>query len=322
MVDDRRQHLRLLGALDALLSERNVTRAAVRLHLSQSATSGILAQLREAFGDPLLVRVGRELVLTARAQQLLPQLRAALASVDQLFGAQQALVPEQLARQFTLAASDAAGQLLLPALAQRLSVLAPAVTLKISAAGAEVPDKPLGRGALDIVISHFDELPADLRAVTLYEHRLVAVVRAAHPWIQGRLTLRQFLETPQVTIFPHALSLQSALRRLFSEQRTPFRLAASVQQLSVALAMVEQIDALALVTEPMARWFARAHAVQVLPLPRQVQLPRVRVQAIWHERSQHDPACAWLRAVLMEVARQADALVAPSATSRRSGPKR
>ena len=304
MADDRRHHLKLLGALDALLSERHVTRAAARLHLSQSATSGILAQLREVFNDPLLVRVGRELALTARAQQMLPQVRDALAGVDTLFGTQRAFAPAVLVRQFKLAVSDAVGQLLLPALVQNLAQAAPGVRLKVSAVGAEAPDKLLASGALDMAIGHFEDLPLDLRATTLYDHSLVAAVRTAHPTIRGRLTQRQLLATPQVAIFPHSAALESAFRDLFTRHGQAFKLAASVQQLSVALAMVEKTDAVALVTEPMARLYAKAFAIQVLTLPRTLQLPRVRVQAIWHERTHHDPACVWLREALHAVSRR------------------
>lgn len=302
MADERRHHLRLLGALDALLSERNVTRAAARLHLSQSAASGMLAQLRTLFNDPLLVRVGRDLELTARAQEMLPLVRDALAGVDRLFGARRVFLPGALKRQFRIAVSDAVAQLLVPEVVLRLARDAPGVTLKVSAAGFEVPEKMLGNGTLDMAIGHYENVPADLRAVTLYESPLVAVAGAAHPTIQARLTLRQFVQAPQVVVFPHSAAVEEGLRQVFTATDRPFKLVASVQQLSLALAIVERTDALALVTEPMARMYAKTYAIQVLELPKRVQLPKVRVLAIWHERTQHEQACAWLREVLRECA--------------------
>lgn len=298
MADARRHHLRLLGALDALLSERNVTRAAGRLHLSQSATSGTLAQLRKLFNDPLLVRVGRDLELTARAQAMLPLVRDALEGVDRLFGAQEAFQPAALERQFRLAVSDAVGQVLVPDLIARIAREAPGVTLKVSAAGFEVPEKLLGNGTLDLLVGHYEDVPADLCATTLYASRLVAVARAGHPTIKARISLLQFVQAPHVVVFPHSVALEQGLRQAFTTVARPFRLAASVQQLSLALAIVERTDSIALVTEPMARLHAKTYAIQVLEVPRPVQLPKVRVQAIWHERTQHDPACAWLRGLL------------------------
>jgi DNA-binding transcriptional LysR family regulator len=302
MPDERRHHLRLLGALDALLSERNVTRAAVRLHLSQSATSGTLAQLRVLFNDPLLVRVGRDLELTARAREMLPMVRDALAGVDRLFGAQKVLQPRTLKRQFKVAVSDAVGQLLVPEVVQRLALQAPGVTLKVSAAAFEVPEKMLGNGTLDLVIGHYEELPAGLRAMTLYESRLVAVARAAHPTVRPGMTLGQFVQSPQVVVFPHSAAVEDGLRQVFTAAARPFKLAASVQQLSLALAIVERTDALALVTEPMARLYAKTYAIEILELPKGVRLPKVRVLATWHERTQSDSACAWLREVFRDCA--------------------
>jgi DNA-binding transcriptional LysR family regulator len=300
MSDDRRHHLRLLGALDALLTERNVTRAAARLHLSQSATSGTLAQLRALFDDPLLVRVGRQLELSSRAREMLPLVREALASVDRLFGTQTALVPGELKRQFRIAVSDAVGQLLIPGVVDELSRSAPGVTLKVSAAGFDVPGKLLGDGTLDMAIGHYEAVPDDLRAMTLYESRLVAVARKAHPTLGAGLTLTQFVQAPQVVVFPHAAAVEESLRQVFVSTGRPFKLAASVQQLSLALAIVERTDALALITEPMARLYARTFAIRVLALPRRVRLPKVRVLAIWHERTQFDQASAWLRGVLRD----------------------
>lgn len=301
MTNDHRAPLRLLSALDALLGERNVTRAARRLHLSQPTASGVLAQLRERFNDPLLVRVGRELALTPRAAELLPLAREALASVDRLFGAPGVFEPASLRRQFRVAVSDAAGQLLLPAVMRRLADEAPHVTLKVSAAGHEVPAAPLGNGLLDLAIAHYEDIAPELHASTLYQSRLVAVVRAGHPRVRGRLTLRQLVAMPQVAIFPHSASLEDELRRVFEAARMPFRLAASVQPLGTAVAIVAATDALALVSEPIARLYARAFDLQVLSLPRGLRLPKVPVRAVWHERTQHDPACAWLRMVLREV---------------------
>lgn len=302
MADERRHHLRLLGALDALLSERNVTRAAARLHLSQSAMSGTLAQLRVFFNDPLLVRVGRDLELTARAREMLPLVRDALAGVDRLFETQRAFDPAALTRQFRIAVSDSVGQLLVPGLIQRIAQHAPGVSLKVSSTGPEVPAKLLGSGALDLTIGHYEVVPPELRASTLYESRLVPVVRTDHPTIRGKLSLQQFLQTPQVVVFPHSQALEDGLHQIFAAASRPFQLAASVQQLSLAIAVAEKTDALALVSEPIARLYAKTCAIQVLELPRRLQLPPIRVRSIWHERTQYDQACAWLRELLREYA--------------------
>ena len=300
MTNPHRNHLRSLAALDALLTERSVTRAAARLHLSQPATSGALARLRALFNDPLLVRNGREMVLTARASELLPMAREALAKVDLLFGSNGTFLPSDVFRLFRVAVSDSVGQLLMPAVVERLARQAPGVTLRVSAAGSDVPGKLLGSGALDMAVAHYESIPADLRTLTLYEHKLVAVVRRAHPAIRRKLTLQQFVTTPQVAVFPHSASLEDELRRVFGAARRPFVLAASVQHLSTAAAIVARTDALALMTEPIALLYSRVFDIKRVPLPAELALPAVPVRAIWHERTQHDPASAWLRQVLGE----------------------
>jgi DNA-binding transcriptional LysR family regulator len=307
MTDDSRPHLRLLGALDVLLTERNVTRAAARLNLSQSATSGVLLRLRELFRDPLLVRAGREFVLTPKAAELLPSLKGILTDVDQLFGQQVAFNPSRVQRVFRIAASDAVAQMLLPQVIQRLSREAPSITLKVSAADFEVPEKQLGDGSLDMVLGHYADLPLNLRSSTLYTSKLVAIARADHPTIQSRLTARQFTSASHVIIFPHTTALEDELRRIFEAARQPFNRLASVQFLSFAVAIVASTNAVALLSEPIAKQYAKSHAIQVLNLPRSFHLPEVPVRALWHERTQHDPACAWLREMLRSCAFSAPA---------------
>lgn len=305
MSDSHRNHLRSLAALDALLSERNVTRAAARLHLSQPATSAALAQLRALFNDPLLVRHGREFVLTAHASELLPMVKEALAKVDLLFGSKGRFSPADVYRVFRVAVSDSVGLVLMPAVIERLVREAPGITLRISSAGSEVPEALLGGGGLDMAIAHYESVPADLRTVTLYEHKLVAVVRRAHPSIRRKLTLQQFVATPQVAVFPHSASLEGELRRAFDAARRPFVLLASVQHLSAAAAIVARTDALALMTEPNASLYCKVFEIKSLNVPAELVLPTVPVRAIWHERVQHDPASVWLRQVLGECAQRA-----------------
>lgn len=283
-MDASRHHLKLLGALEALLSEGSVTAAARRLHLSQPATSALLAQLRRQFNDPLLVRAGRRLVLTPRAVALQPLLTEALVAVDRLFGEASDFDPGRLVRRFRLAVSDPVGQLLMPALLSRVVTEAPGVTLQIVASGHEVPMQALAGGTLDLAIAHFESIAPDLRGSALYERPLVAVCRRQHPRIHGRLSVRQFVASQHVSIIPHAFALEEALRRTFIEAGRPYRLLASLQPIGAALAIVAATDALALVTEPIARRHADALALQVLKLPPALDLPPVVVRALWQDR--------------------------------------
>lgn len=300
---NRPQRMRLLVALDALLTERNVTRAAERLHLSQPATSSALARLRELLDDPLLVRSGRQMVLTPRAAELLPGLKDVLTRVDRLIGRQRDFAPAGLSRRFTIAVSDSVGQILMPAVVERLRREAPGVALRLSAAPPLVPERELGSGALDMVVAHHEAIPEGLRSSTLYVHRLVAVVRRDHPHIRSRLGLRQFVTAPHVVVFPHAASIDDEMRRVFGRAGQAFEQMAATQSPAAAAAIVARTNGLALLNEPVARLYADAFGLRVLALPAGIEVPAVAVRAIWHERSQHDSASAWLREVLRECAK-------------------
>lgn len=294
----RHRDLRLLAVLDVLLQERHVSRAAARLHLSQPATSAALARLRTLYRDPLLVKQGTALVLTPRAEQLQPQVRATMAAVERVFAAPAEFEPAALRRQFHLAVSDAVGQTLIPAALRRLARAAPGVTLRLSAAPAELSESWLAQHGIDLAVTHVGRLPASLRATTLARHRLVLVARTGHPLLRRRPALHVFMEQPQVVIFPHEVEVERALRSVFERHRRPFRLLATVQQRSVAAAIVARTDAVTLLSEPVARLHGAAFGLQSHPPPPELSLPLIHVRAVWLERVHGDPAIAWLRQVL------------------------
>ena len=130
-MDIRNVDLNLLVALDALLAERSVSRAAVRLHLSQPAASALLARLRELFGDPLLLRSARGMLPTQRALELLGPVRQVLDEIDAIVQPRAAFAPASAAHTFTLSASDYVEYALLPKLVDYLERKAPGVRLQV-----------------------------------------------------------------------------------------------------------------------------------------------------------------------------------------------
>lgn len=307
-MDTRRQPLRLLASLDVLLTEKSVTRAADRLSLSQPAMSAALKQLRELLGDPLLVKQGRDYVLTHRAAQLQPEISAALTQVDQLFARSSAFDPTKVSRQFRLDMSDAAGVHLAPTLVARMARWAPRISLRIGAAQIQVPVETLARGDLEMVVGHYSDLPPDLRTATLYSSPLVAVTRATHPATASGMTLKVFLRLPHVTIVPHAIEVAEGLREVFERERRPIQLLAAVQNASVAAAVVAASDAVVLLSQHAAEAHAKAHGLCVHALPPEIVLPSIKVRMVWHERSHDDPGCRWLREQLAAAARQGEVI--------------
>ena len=149
--------LNLLVVLDALLAERHVSRAALRLNKSQPAVSHALARLRTLFDDPLLVRHGGQLELTVRALEIAPQLAGALAHMRQLMGSQP-FDPRRERRAFRLAMSDYAALVLLPRLMAVLRRQAPYVDLIVSQASREVMMSQVVDGEIDLALGVFPTL--------------------------------------------------------------------------------------------------------------------------------------------------------------------
>src|SRR4051812_37211025 len=157
----QRIDLNLLIALDALLAERNVTRASERMHMTQSAMSGVLSRLREYFDDPLLVAVGRTMRLSPRAESLVQPVRDILLKVDSTLGVRPEFEPATAKRHFTIIASDYVSNVLLGEVLRRIAVAAPGLGFDIQPTSSGM-EQDLDQGRVDFLVT-----PAHL---TLSEH--------------------------------------------------------------------------------------------------------------------------------------------------------
>lgn len=287
----------LLRALDALLTERHVTRAAQRLRITQSAASHALARLRRAFGDPLFVRGPRGMVPTERAAALGPEVRALLERIDALTQPAGPFDPRALRRTFALAGADFMEMLLLPPLVRRLAVEAPGVDLASRPIGAD-PESALEAGALDVAVGVFARPSPRLVARKLFEERFVCMLRRGHPALKGGLTLERYAALPHVLISPRgtgggivddALAARGLTRRI--AVRTATFLAAPL--------LVADTDCVVTLPSRVAAEMARGRPVALVAPP--VRVSGFTVSMLFHERSRSDAAHAWLRARLAEV---------------------
>ena len=192
-----RPDLNLLVALDVLLAEGSVAQAAKRLRLSPSAMSRTLTRLREATGDPLLVRAGRGLVPTPRALELRGRVGRLVQDAEAMLGPAEAINLKQLARTFTLRTSEGFVENFGPGLIERAGAEAPRVRLCFM----QKPDKasePLREGSVDLETGVVDaSIGPEVRALALFRDRFVGVVRAGHPFAKRRPTLsRSMPERP------------------------------------------------------------------------------------------------------------------------------
>lgn len=293
--------LNLLVALDALLAEAHVTRAAKRVGLTQSAMSHALARLRELFGDELLVRTPRGMVLTERAAALGLPVRQAVTQVTSVLSPPKPFDPRTLRRTFAISTADYGAIVLLPKLFAKLRVVAPHVILRLRPTTVD-PEADLERGELDLVIAaQPPPLPPRLIASRLWRDRFVCVVREGHPRVGKRMTLSRFVELDHAQIAMRGQPggpVDDALAKLGLSRRVVLYLA----HFLVAPQVIAESDLVMVLAERIAKQFAPHLRLRVLPVP--VEVVGFEIWQMWHGRQQADRAHAWLRGVISEVARE------------------
>ncbi len=290
--------LNLLVALDALLDENNVARAARRLRLSPSAMSRTLARLRDATGDPLLVRAGRGLVPTPRALELRGRVGQLVGEAQALLRPQEQLDLARLVRTFTLRSSEGFVDNFGPALVARVAAEAPTVQLRFLSK-TDKDSTPLREGRVDLETGVVDATTSpEIRAQGLFRDRIVGVVRLKHPLSRGRITMRRFAAGKHVLVSRLRLDgdeIDDALH--------PFALQRHIETIvggfSAALALARASDLIASVPERHTGNLRAGMFTFALP----VALPEITVSLLWHPRLDADPAHRWLRACVREIVR-------------------
>ena len=289
--------LNLLTAFEALSEERNVSRAAVDVGITQPAMSNALARLRLLFDDPLLVRAGRTMVLTSRAQELEGPIRQALALIRTTLLERGSASISTLVRTFIVGASEYAEHLLLPRVLDQVEKIAPNIRLVVRRLPTlfQVPDTELREGLLNLAIGFFDDGPAlgpGLFSDLLLRDRHVSVFRKRHSLAHRRLTLDQFQSLGHVAVFyrsDHWSLLDHALKQRGIERRIVVR----VPHMVSALAVVAQTDLICTLPHRLALAFASSMGLRCVPLP--IPLPPAKCSVAWHARHDHDQALRWLR---------------------------
>jgi DNA-binding transcriptional LysR family regulator len=291
-----------LATLHALLEEVSVSNAARRLGLSTPAVSHALARLRERFDDPLLVRAGRRMVLTPRAEALAPIVRDAIAAAGRVFAEEPDFSPERMRRQLTVSATDYVLLVFGAALDEVTRTKAPGLDLRFVPNAVDDAER-LRAGTSDLAIGIYEALPPELRTRPIIGDRLVCVVRSGHPRVRRRLTLDQFLALEHVQIAPRGQpggSLDDAL----AARGLTRRVARAVPYFRVALELVAHSDRVLTVSERIARALAPSLGLTVYEPP--LRLEPFTLSLVWHPRFDADRGHAWLRERLVEVTREAD----------------
>jgi DNA-binding transcriptional LysR family regulator len=310
--------LNLFVVLRAVLEERSATRAAVRLHVTQSAVSNALARLRQLLGDPLLVRQGRGLVPTPRAEELAPLLREATDRIALAID-RRGFVPEESTRVFTIALADNHQAREMPHIAKAFAARMPRATLRVVSADYLAATDGLTSGDVDLAFAPAQAVQRGMRSRRLFEEHAALLVRRDHPQVRGRMTRELFNQLSHIDVhvvlgrpgFGHRVA-----QRGWEQARVRRRVVLTVPYFMAAAFAATETDLVAALPDRFA-----ALCVKLLPLKRVTPtfaMPSMITVMAWHQRTDADIGAKVFREIVAQAVAQPSAR-ATQWRSRRGG---
>lgn len=288
----RDMDLNLLVALDALLDECSVTAAADRLGLSAPAMSRTLARIRIAFSDPILVRSGRSMVPTPRAEAVRQDVKALLDRSRALFAEGRPVDAAQLEQTFTIVTNDLLSIALATRLLPRLQESAPGVTVVLLSEGRHHDDLVLRDGTADLEIRVITAPAPETRVETLLTDEMVTVVRHGHPLTRSPLTPAALAGALHVTISRRG-RLRGPLDEALEARGLRRRVVAAMPTFAAALHLVAASDLVGLTPARTGAPLIAALGLTALQIP--LRLPPIEISMGWHPRHDNDPTQRWFR---------------------------
>lgn len=305
--------LNLLRVFDQVMAERNLTRAANNLALSQPAVSNALNRLRDALGDKLVVRSGYGVEPTPKALALWPAVADALRQIETSLSPGD-FVPKEANTTFVLAMADATAAELMPGLVEIMEHEAPGVSMRVLPLSTRDPRRMLEEGQMDLAVGFFPPVMADLsvqeqagRIPAFERQRLfggeyVCVMRRDHPLAKTPLTLKRYCEARHVRVSftgrPFGF-VDEALMALGRQRRVVL----TVNQFFTAGRVVVTSDLIAVLPRHFVSVTGMADEFVLRELP--FELPLVLVDSLWHRRQGQRADHAWLRMAVATAAQQA-----------------
>lgn len=286
--------LNLLVAFDALMSERNVTRAATRVGVSQPAMSAALSRLRTLLGDPLFLRSADGLLPTQRARDLAEPVAAALHQIASAMVSKPAFDPADATLTFNLGLPDYPSFVLLPTLLSALAAQAPGITLNVHAVnGRDAAIALLDAGAIDAAVSvPPSEEDGRIKTRPLLRDEFVTVLASDHPAATRGMDMATYLELKHVLVSPEG-HLYGLVDRALAGQGLKRQLALTLPHMFAVPAVVAATRMTSTILGRVAQHAQGSHALALFAPP--VALPEIVFDLMWHRRSDTHPAQAWLR---------------------------
>jgi len=283
-------------ALHHLLEEAHVTRAARKLGITPGAASNALQRLRTEFGDPLLVRSGRALARTPRAEALRGPAKEIMVAAERLFEQERPFEPRTASWEIFVTMADRIAALLLPTMDRLLQERAPRAQLWVRTMTADVGSFLRDRGGVAIVPTAFEE--RDVRSEPLFVEESVCVLRKGHPLGGARLTVRRFTELEHVLVAPLSASKRGVIDDLLEKQGRSRQVIRVVTSFSLALPLIANSDRVAVLPRSLAEGHAKEFGLELRPVP--LSVPAAALSLAWHLRSEHDPKHVWVRQLVRD----------------------
>ncbi|QKE64263.1 LysR family transcriptional regulator [Aquipseudomonas campi] len=291
--------LNLLRVLDALLRERNVSRAAERLSLSQPAVSNALNRLRDLLDDPLLVRVGRAMQPTPRALALEAPIRDALQRIEQSLGEGAPFDPASSRQRFRIAVTDYVELILMPRLLKLLAERAPGLRIDIQHLSPSLPGEALEKGELDLVLGRFEQVPVRFQRQQWVSETLQLVAHREHPQLAAGLDLDGFLGLRHLWV--HGGQTRGMVEQWLGERGLSREIVYTTPNYLQAAHIVASSELVAVLPVRLARYFAELLPLQLHELP--FDLGPFHLDIVSLGLRQRDAALQWLIERILELGR-------------------
>lgn len=302
--------LNLLVYLDVLLRERNVTKAANQLGISQPAMSNGLRRLRQLFDDPLLVRTSEGMTPTDRATELAPLVRDVLVDIEKAVQPKAAFEPGKGEKVFRIMASDYTESTLIPPLLRELRETAPGVSLDILTP-SDVSFLDVEQGRVDMVINRFDSMPQSFHQNTVWEDNYSCLLSVDNP-ILDNFNLETYLEGQHVWVSKTGMGVGVGInpkdeQRLgwvdeaLHKQGRKRQISVFTRHYQAAMLLAEQKDLIVTIPTKAAELQKDNPRVVVRPTP--FDIPSFELKMAWSPLLQHNPAHQWMRRLITRVAK-------------------
>ncbi|WP_082836548.1 LysR family transcriptional regulator [Acidovorax sp. GW101-3H11] len=293
--------LHLIRVLHTVLTERSVSRAAVRLGMHQPAVSAALKRLRDLSGDPLLVRSGASMMPTDAALRMVEPAGAILRAAEALFSDARGFDPRTATRTFRVAASDYLDPLFLPQLVARIKVEAPLCPIEILPLSADAHyHAHLAQGDVDVVIGNWPQPPDDLHMGRLFGDEVVCLVGKDHPAVRRGWDVESWLAAEHIAPTP----THPGARGVIDAHLDSLGMQRHITARCAHFSLIPSIVASSLLVLTTGRQYCERYVDQlplaILPCP--VPFPRLMYYQLWHARTHHSAAAVWLRECVKAVA--------------------